>query len=95
MARLNILKLRAVAPVSPAPAQELVPDIPVPAPASVAESLCRNCAVAHISVNHAPGQVIVLCGLGGWLRELPFPVSRCTDYRPRAQRAAGPVGFGC
>ena len=95
MARLNILKLRGVAPVAPAPTPEPVPDIPVPAPAVVPESLCHGCAVAHIAQGHAQGQEIVLCGLGGWLRELPYPVARCTDYRVRGKRAAGVVGFGC
>ncbi len=94
MARFNILKLREVAPVSPAPTPEPVPDIPVPAPAVVLESLCRSCAVAHIAMGHAEGQEILLCGLGGWLRELPYPVARCTDYRVRGKRAAGGVGFG-
>ncbi len=95
MIRLNILELRGVAPVAPAPTPEPVPDIPVPAPAVVLESLCRSCGVAHISQGHVDGQEIILCGLGGWLRELPYPVARCTDYRVRGKRAAGPVGFGC
>ena len=95
MSVLTILKLRGVAPVAPAPTPELVPDIPVPAPVVVPESLCRGCAVAHIVLGHAEGQEILLCGLGGFLRELPYPVARCTDYRVRGKRAAGVVGFGC
>jgi hypothetical protein len=94
MGRLNILKLREVAPAAPAPAPEPVPDIPVPAPAVVLESLCRTCAVSHIAQGHADGQETLLCGLNGWLRELPFPVARCTDYRVRGKRAASPAGFG-
>jgi hypothetical protein len=86
MARLNILKLRAVAPV-PAPA-EVAPPAPSIAP------ICLGCAVAHIAEGYA-GETLVLCGLGGWLREMPFVVSRCTDFRKRGTRAAGPVGFGC
>jgi hypothetical protein len=93
MSHLTILKLRAVVPVPPALDPEQVPDIPVPAP--VPESLCRSCAVAHISQGHADGQEITLCGLGGFLRELPFSVARCTDYRVRGKRGGAPAGFGC
>lgn len=84
MARLNILKLRAVAPVAPAPA---------PAAVRAVETLCRRCALAHVTRGHNAGEEVILCGLGGWLRDLPFPVARCTDYRERSERA-GRVGFG-
>lgn len=92
---LNILKLRAVAPVPPALDPEQVPDIPVPAPVPVPEPLCRTCAVAHIAAGPAAGQEMILCSLNGCLRELPFPVVRCTDYRVRGKRARGSIGFGC
>jgi hypothetical protein len=85
MARLNILKLRAVAPPAP---------LPEPEPVAVPATLCRCCAVAHIVNGDGAGEVMILCGLNGWLRELPFPVSTCTDYRVRGERVAGLVGFG-
>lgn len=95
MGRLTVLKLCAVAPEPPAPAIEPVPDIPVPAVVAVPEPLCRTCSVAHIAQGHADGQEIVLCGLGGWLRELPFAVAKCTDYRERSKRTRDAAGFGC
>ena len=96
MGRLTILKLCAVAPGPPAPAtEEPVPGNPVPAPVVVSEPLCRTCAVSHIANGHTDGQEVILCGFGGWLRELPFPVARCTDYRERSKRSAGTAGFGC
>ncbi len=85
MARLNILKLRAVAPVAAAPT--------VPAAVRAPETLCRGCALAHVSRGHGAGEEVILCGLGGWLRDLPFPVARCTDYRERSTRDRA-VGFG-
>jgi hypothetical protein len=80
MARLNILKLRAVAPVAPAPE-------PVQAP----PFLCRGCVWSHVVEGHA-GEWYVLCGFNGVLRDLPFSIARCTDYRGRSERAV--VGFG-
>jgi hypothetical protein len=94
MARLNILRLRAVAPEAPAAAPAPVPDIPVPVQAAAPETLCRGCAVAHIAVGSTPAEETILCGLNGWLRDLPFPVTRCTDYRKRGKRSAEPIGFG-
>ncbi len=94
MTRLTILKLCTVAPEPPSTATEPVPVNPVPEPVVVPEPLCRSCAVAHIAKGHNDGQEILLCGLGGWLRELPFPVARCTDYRERSKRSAGAAGFG-
>jgi hypothetical protein len=32
--------------------------------------------------------------LGGWLRDLPFPVVRCTDFRIKRSERLGLVGFG-
>ena len=87
MALLNILKLRAVASEPRAPIAEPVPVRALPV-------LCRGCAVAHIVNGHASGEELILCGLNGWLRELPFAVSSCTDYRERAERVAGLIGFG-
>jgi hypothetical protein len=95
MARLNILKLRSVAPQAPASAPGPVPDIPVPVPAAALETLCRGCAVAHVAIGPTPAHETILCGLNGWLRDLSFPVTRCTDYRKRGKRSAGPIGFGC
>ena len=95
MARLNILKLRAVAPKAPAVDQKPVPDIPVPVPVAAPETLCRGCAVAHVARGPAEANELILCGLGGWLRELPFPVTRCTDFRKRGKRSNEPIGFGC
>ena len=54
----------------------------------------EHLAVAHIVRGNGVGEELILCGLNGWLRELPFPVSTCTDYRERAERGAGLVGFG-
>lgn len=87
MARLNILKLRAVAPVAPAPAAD-------PAPLAVPETLCRGCALAHIALGPEAAHELLLCGLGGWLRDLPFPVVRCTDFRAKRSERSGLVGFG-
>ena len=87
MARLNILKLRAVAPVASAPAAE-------PAPLAAPETLCRGCALAHIALGHDAAHELLLCGLGGWLRDLPFPVVRCTDFRAKRSERSGRVGFG-
>ena len=94
MARLNILKLR-VTPEAPAANAKPVPDIPVPAPIAAPETLCRGCAVAHVAIGRSPAEVTILCGFGGWLRELPFPVTRCTDFRKRGKRSTEPIGFGC
>jgi hypothetical protein len=87
MARLNILKLSSVAPVAPAP-------VPEPAPVTAPETLCRGCALAHIARGPETAQELLLCGLGGWLRDLPFPVVRCTDYRAKRGERLEVVGFG-
>ena len=84
MARLNILRLpRAVAPEVPAPE-------PVVRPAP----LCFGCTWSHAVEGHAPDEAYVLCGLNGVLRDLPFAVARCTDYRERSARKSARVGFG-
>ncbi len=85
MARLNIFKLHAVAPVPTAPA----------ATAAIPATLCHTCALAHVASGHDAGEEKILCGLGGWLRDLPFAVIRCTDYRDRANRGEGRIGFLC
>ena len=87
MARLNILKLRAVAPVAPAPA-------PDPVVLAAPKTLCRGCVFSQIVEGHVDGHELVLCGFEGQLRTLPFPVARCTDYRERAVRGVIRVGFG-
>ena len=87
MARLNILKLRAVAPV--APARE-----PEPVRIAAPKTLCRDCVFSQIVEGHCDEHELVLCGYDGQLRSLPFPVARCTDYRVRASRSAVRVGFG-
>lgn len=87
MARLNILKLRAVAPVAPAPEPEPVCTAPP-------KTLCRDCVFSQIVEGHIADHELVLCGFDGQLRSLPFPVARCTDYRVRASRSALRVGFG-
>ena len=86
MARLNILKLpRAVASAPPEPE---------PAPVPVAKPLCFTCTWSHAVEGHATGEAYVLCGLHGVLRDLPFAIARCTDYRERSARKADRVGFG-
>jgi len=87
MSRLNILKLRAVAPVAPAPEPE-------PVRIAVRKTLCLDCVFSQIVDGHIDEHQLVLCGFDGQLRSLPFPVARCTDYRVRTSRSAIRVGFG-
>jgi len=87
MSRLNILKLRAVAPVAPAPEPE-------PVHIAVRKTLCLDCVFSQIVDGHSDEHQLVLCGFDGQLRSLPFPVARCTDYRVRTSRSAVRVGFG-
>ena len=88
MARLNILRLpRAVASEAPERAAE-------PEPVATARTLCFDCTWSHAVEGHVPGDAYVLCGLNGVLRDLPFAIARCTDYRERSARKDARVGFG-
>ena len=95
MARLNILKLRAVAPKAPAVDPKPVPDIPVPVSVAAPETLCRGCAVAHVARGPAEANELILSKHNSRQHEQPKPVTRCTDFRKRGKRSTGPIGFGC
>jgi hypothetical protein len=85
MARLNILKLPRVL--------ASVPREPEPAPVVIPKPLCFGCTWSHM-IEGNYGEIYVVCGFNGVLRELPFPVARCTDYRERSAQKSNRVGFG-
>jgi hypothetical protein len=58
-------------------------------------SLCKSCVYAHVIAGYTRGVEIVFCGYAFPLREIPFPVRTCTDFRIVADPDAKElVGFG-
>jgi len=45
------------------------------------KTLCAGCMFSHIVRGHMPGQELVFCGYAFPLREVPFPVKECTDFK--------------
>ncbi len=45
------------------------------------KTLCADCTFSHIVRGYAPGQELVFCGYAFPLREVPFPVKQCTDFK--------------
>lgn len=44
-------------------------------------TLCTPCVFSHIVAGYEPQDRIVFCGYAFPLREVPFPVKECTDFR--------------
>ena len=44
-------------------------------------TLCTRCVFSHIVAGYEPQDRIVFCGYAFPLREVPFPVKECTDFR--------------
>ena len=58
-------------------------------------SLCKTCVYAHIIGGYNRGEEIVFCGYAFPLREIPFSVRTCTDFKNVADPGAKEsVGFG-
>lgn len=45
------------------------------------KTLCADCTFSHRVRGYAPGQELVFCGYAFPLREVPFPVKQCTDFK--------------
>jgi hypothetical protein len=50
-------------------------------------SLCTACVYAHVVRGYEPCEVLIACGHAFPLREVPFPVRECTDYKPKRKRS--------
>lgn len=44
-------------------------------------TLCATCVFSHIVTGYAPQERIVFCGYAFPLREVPFAVKECTDFK--------------
>ncbi|HTU32323.1 MAG TPA: hypothetical protein VMF66_00815 [Candidatus Acidoferrum sp.] len=44
-------------------------------------TLCATCIFSHIVAGYEPPERIVFCGYAFPLREVPFPVKECSDFR--------------
>ena len=45
------------------------------------KTLCAGCIFSHIVRGYEPREEVVFCGYAFPLREVPFPVKECTDFR--------------
>lgn len=61
-------------------------------PKSKPQSLCNECAFAHIQFG-AFRRRAIFCTYGGGVRPLKLDVLYCTDYRPRAVPLRPAIGF--
>ena len=55
------------------------------APPPPRQSLCTSCVYAHVVRGYEPCEVLIVCGYAFPPREVPFPVRKCTDYKPKRE----------
>src|ERR1700693_8913 len=78
---LNLPRLRrAEPPQAHVVSQAIAPDAP-------RNSLCTACVYAHVVRGYEPFEVLIACGYAFPPREVPFPVSKCTDYKPKRKQS--------
>ncbi len=46
--------------------------------------LCEGCAFAHVELGYAEDEERFFCAFGGSVRELPFAVGACSDFRDKS-----------
>jgi hypothetical protein len=79
----------------PTPTRESA--VTVPPPVAVAEptdipavnvpdTLCYECLYAHIVRGYRRNEELIACGYVFPMREVPFRVHECSDYRPKRER---------
>jgi len=56
------------------------------APVAPPDPLCYGCVYAHMIRGDAPMEELIACGYVFPMRETPFRVLECTDYRPKRER---------
>jgi hypothetical protein len=87
---MNMLKIPAASAVEPpAVPSEPTADVAVPAdvPAVILPAtLCYECLYAHIVKGYNRSEELIACGYAFPMREVPFRVHECSDYKPKRER---------
>jgi len=78
---LNLPRLRHVEPPQAHVVSQAI------APAAPRNSLCTACVYAHVVRGYEPFEVLIACGYACPPREVPFPVSECSDHKPKRKRS--------
>lgn len=92
LARMNRVPAMTILKI-PAPSASARPFVeaeriaPVPVVVVVPDTLCYECLYAHIVRGYdRNNEELIACGYVFPMREVPFRVHECSDYRPKRER---------